>query len=116
MSRTRRRRRSASRILAAILWTGARSPRPVRLPWGAEEEIDDKTDPATFGPLPGWYALSVNEIYGRSRQYRYFLNFQPVATAGYSIYIYHITIDEANQVRRELGLPELPIAGKEGGK
>jgi len=28
--------------------------------------------------------------------------------AGYSIYIYHITLDEANGVRRELGLRELP--------
>lgn len=38
----------------------------------------------------------------------YFQCFQPVAMAGYSIYIYHITIDEANRVRKELGLPELP--------
>ena len=50
----------------------------------------------------------MNEIYGRSQQYRYFLNFEPVAMAGYSIYIYHITLDEANRVRREMGLPELP--------
>jgi hypothetical protein len=28
--------------------------------------------------------------------------------AGYSIYVYHIMLDKANQVRRELGLPELP--------
>lgn len=28
--------------------------------------------------------------------------------AGHSIYIYHITLDEANRVRKELGLPELP--------
>ena len=78
------------------------------------EQIDDKTDTATFGPLPGWYALSVNEIYGRSQQYRYFLYFEPVATAGYSIYIYHITIDEANRVRRELGLEELRVDGGKG--
>lgn len=77
-------------------------------PIGANgEDTGNETDIATLGPLPGWYALSVNEIYSRSRQYRYFLNFQPVATAGYSIYIYHITTDEANLVRRALGLPEL---------
>jgi len=40
--------------------------------------------------------------------YEYFLRFNPIATAGYSIYIYHITLDEANRVRRELGLAELP--------
>lgn len=64
----------------------------------------DRKDPTTFGPQPGWYALSVNEIYGRSRKYRYFLDhFTPVAMAGYSIYIYHISSEEANRVRRELG-------------
>lgn len=64
-----------------------------------------------LGPKPGWYALSVNYIYGRNHQYRYFLNFEPVAMAGYSIYIYHVTFDEANRVRRELGLPELKAEG-----
>ena len=36
-----------------------------------------------------------------------FLNFQPVAMAGYSIYIYHITLADANRERRQMGLPEL---------
>jgi hypothetical protein len=77
-------------------------------PAGLEkEQIDDKTDTATVGPLPGWCAISVNEIYGRSQRYRYFLNFEPVAMAGYSIYIYHITLNDANRVRRELGMSEL---------
>ena len=47
--------------------------------------------PPVNDPQPGWYALSVNHIYDRSEQYRYFLNFEPVARAGYSIYIYHLT-------------------------
>ncbi|MGO8747045.1 MAG: hypothetical protein ACLQNE_13740 [Thermoguttaceae bacterium] len=89
--------------------TSAGSP-----PVGCEtEELVDRTNPATFGPMPGWYALSVNEIYGRSRQYRYFLHFEPVAVAGYSIYVYHIKMDEANRVRREFGMPELRISAKE---
>jgi len=75
------------------------------------EHINGYTDTTAFGPLPGWYALSVNEIYGELRQYRYFLNFQPVAMAGYSIYIYHITLDEANRVRRRNGLTELRTSG-----
>jgi hypothetical protein len=57
-----------------------------------------------FVPRPGWYAVSVNYIYGRDQQYRYFLNFEPVATAGYSIYIYQITPEEANRVQRQAGL------------
>ena len=65
-----------------------------------------------LGPQPGWFATT---IYGFSiqKQSRYFLDhFKPVAHAGYSIYIYHITLDDANRVRRELGLEEL--AGYEG--
>jgi hypothetical protein len=56
-----------------------------------------------LGPQPGWYAISVNELHRRDHQYDYFLRFEPVAMAGYSIYIYHVTLEEANRVRRELG-------------
>jgi hypothetical protein len=59
-------------------------------------------------PEPGWHAVSVNQIHVGSGLYEYFLRFEPVAMAGYSIYIYHVTLEEANCVRRELGLPELP--------
>ncbi len=59
------------------------------------------------GPLPGWYAVCVGRLRDRDCQYAYFLRFKPVATAGYSIYIYHIGVDDANRVREELGLPEM---------
>ncbi|MDR1480603.1 MAG: hypothetical protein LBJ00_16865 [Planctomycetaceae bacterium] len=42
--------------------------------------------------------MSVNYIYGNEKQYRYFLNFGPVAMAGYSIYIYHITPEEIDLI------------------
>ncbi len=58
-----------------------------------------------LGPQPGWYAMSVDRIH--SPEYSYFLNFEPVAMAGYSIYIYHIALGDANKVRRKLGLPAL---------
>lgn len=64
-------------------------------------------------PTPGWAAISVQNLHGRDRRYRYFLRFTPVATAGYSIYIYHITPGEADRVRRELGLPPLQPARAE---
>jgi hypothetical protein len=74
------------------------------------------------GPTPGWYGIDVNHLRGSDLQaadgkgnwrcfddgqFCYFLNFEPTAMAGYSIYIYHIKLDQANRVRRELGLPEL---------
>jgi hypothetical protein len=92
----------------------------------------DLSRPATetrgefLGPHPGWYAIDVNHLHGidgavvdergelrnpagKDLNYSYFQHFQPVATAGYSIYIYHISLDEANRVRKELGLPELRV-------
>jgi len=70
------------------------------------------TPPATE-PQPGWHALSVNKIRSQTRQYEYFLKFEPVAMAGYSIYIYHVTLEDANRIRREQGRPELPMDWQE---
>jgi len=61
----------------------------------------------------GWYAVSVNLLRGhyyhtfdrRGRQrsvrspiYSYFLTREPVGTAGYSIYIYHLTANDVRQL------------------
>jgi hypothetical protein len=87
--------------------------------------------PREMGPLPGWYAIDMNHLHGAKLSatdgeggwqsvgtdgydFTYFQRFQPVAMAGYSIYTYHITLDEANRVRRELGLPELTREGGGG--
>ena len=53
-----------------------------------------------FGSNPGWYALSVNYLYDRTHQYRYFLEYEPVAMAGYSIYIYHIAITSEDKTKQ----------------
>jgi len=68
-------------------------------------------------PTPGWYAVDVNYVAGNPFRvgtqpgaptpgpYWYFQEFTPVAKAGYSIFIYHVTAEEANRVRTQLGLP-----------
>ncbi len=81
-----------------------------------------KGDAAGAGPQAGYFAVSVNYLRGLEFQapngqggweavaredYQYFREFAPIAKAGYSIYIYHITPDQANALRRKLGLPEL---------
>ncbi len=89
----------------------------------AEQSARDSLD-SHAGPVPGWFAISVNALRGEQflifegdaratfhrGSYTWFLRFQPVARAGYSIDIYHITLDEANRARREMRLPELPAA------
>ncbi len=77
-----------------------------------------------LGPQPGYYAVSVNYLRGFTsigppdgkgghaslprHAYAYFRAFQPVAKAGYSIYVYHVTLEEANRARQRYGLPPLP--------
>jgi len=71
--------------------------------WGSypleATDIPHRGMPPANDPQPGWYALSVNYLYDREKQYRYFLNFEPVARAGYSIYIYHLTPVDVERVR-----------------
>ena len=84
--------------------------------------------PDQLGPQPGYFALSVNFLrgaqfsapdgqggwrgIGRHDALTYFRRFRPIARAGYSMYIYHIMPEQANRVRRELGLPPLRVTAK----
>jgi len=69
------------------------------------------------GPQPGWFAISVCLLKGlhtsvpggngkwspSTENFSYFLgNFEPVDRIGYSIYIYHISEDDATTVRAKL--------------
>ncbi len=86
-------------------------PKTSRPPEGPTMQGVFRDSPETLehvGPRPGCYAVSVDSLFSRERQYVYFQHFRSIATAGYSIYIYNITLEDANRVRRELGLPELP--------
>lgn len=101
-------------------------------PQGSGEELtsDGPLGSANaVGPQPGWYAVSVNFLCGMqfgtydadgqwrslpAGAYCYFQDFQPVAKAGYSIFIYHVTEEEANSARQKLGLP--PLAHQENAR
>ena len=52
----------------------------------------------------GWLG---QPVWLRQCRARYFKQFEPVDMIGYSIYIYHITPEEANRARREMGLSEI---------
>jgi 4-amino-4-deoxy-L-arabinose transferase-like glycosyltransferase len=72
------------------------------------------------GPQPGLFAVSANLRAGMPQRVRdqagsiwyaeqdafaYFQKLTPIATAGYSIFIYDVTPEESARVRREMGLP-----------
>jgi len=42
-------------------------------------------------PAPGWHIVSVNQIHAQDPHYRYFLDFEPVNTIGYSLNVYHLS-------------------------
>ncbi|MFN8487155.1 MAG: glycosyltransferase family 39 protein [Caldilineaceae bacterium] len=59
-----------------------------------------------YQPEPGWYAISATELRlglfeaNNVNLYTYFRNKRPVARAGYSIYLYHITYPDTLPVKR----------------
>jgi 4-amino-4-deoxy-L-arabinose transferase-like glycosyltransferase len=76
--------------------------------------------PPRGDPRPGWYAISVTLLHGgtayvpdgaggyehhQGPDYAYFLRARPVASAGYSIWIFHLDEADCARVRSELGLP-----------
>jgi hypothetical protein len=79
----------------------------VEVPVGPQSKRAEQIPSRKLGPLPGWYAVSVNRLVDHNRDYAYFLDLEPVGRAGYSIYVYHLTLDDANALRRQYGLPEL---------
>ncbi len=78
-----------------------------------------------FGPEAGWYVLSTNVLRGSLRlqypvestarsEFQYlesFLEETPVASAGYSIRIYHLECWKANAMRARLGLEAIECDG-----
>jgi hypothetical protein len=95
-------------------------------PRGPVAPVDDEMPTAaTRGPRPGWYAVSVTFLRGyhysipdgkggsdyvNSPAFAYFQEAEPVARAGYSINIYHLSSADCDRIRRRLGMPPLPEA------
>ena len=57
-------------------------------------------------PTPGWYAVSQN-IFQTKDSHRYFQDVSPVAWAGRSIGIFHVTVADANRLRKKSGFPAI---------
>jgi hypothetical protein len=88
--------------------------------------------PADYGPRPGWHAVSVSLLRGfpwrvvpdgqggsqtvSGNDYAYFLELEPAGMAGYSIYIYDVSLAQANRLRRQLGLEPLLDAASGAGQ
>jgi hypothetical protein len=61
------------------------------------------------GIMPGWFALTPAAFLDADGHYRaLFEGMEPVDRIAYSIWIYHVTLEDANRLRRLFGLDELP--------
>ncbi len=87
---------------------------------GPVADLPDLLASRHVGPAPGLQAVSANYLLGipfpvpngqgtqsavPAHGYTYYREFRPIAIAGHSIFIYDIKPEEANRVRRRLGLP-----------
>ncbi len=86
---------------------GFKYPWPPRVSRALQSREQRETE--ITGPEPGWFAVRVNRLRSRSREYAYFLRLKPTDMVGHSIYIYHVTLDDANRIRSELGLPRMEL-------
>jgi 4-amino-4-deoxy-L-arabinose transferase-like glycosyltransferase len=59
----------------------------------------------TIGPQPGWYLLGTNDLYNVDHDYDWFHDLIPVKKIGYSIYIFQVTLEDANRLREQYDLP-----------
>jgi hypothetical protein len=77
-------------------------------------EDQDVRAASELGPVPGWHAISINDLYGykhlghETDQYSYLRQVGPAVRIGYSIMIYYISPGDANRMRRQLGLEAIP--------
>jgi poly(3-hydroxybutyrate) depolymerase len=92
--------------------SGLRYPAPPANPGPAV--AGDPSYTRRFGPYPGDYALDPYHL--KEEKYHYFSHLTPIARVGASIVVYRITREDADRVRRELGLAALDERDDSDGK
>jgi hypothetical protein len=59
------------------------------------------------GPQPGWFLLGTNDLFHVEHEYDWLHSLTPIKRIGYSVYIFHVTLDEVNHIREQYDLPML---------
>jgi hypothetical protein len=76
------------------------------VPIGSHTEEAAATPSERLGPLPGWYCVSAKQIFqSQDTSFDYFRTLVPVDYVADTMQVYHITVDQANELRRKMGLP-----------
>jgi len=67
--------------------------------WPPSGEIPPgEIDVCARGPRPGWYALSVSRVFSEKSEQNYFQYLNPFTTIGHTVYVYHVTQHDADQL------------------
>ncbi len=68
------------------------------------------------GPKPGWYAVSVHQLYSRTKEFAYLFDFPKADMVGYSIYLYHLTEQDVENWNRQHAAEIEAASGKPAAK
>ncbi len=77
------------------------------VPTDARFQTASAGDDTPLGPQPGWFVVSVNKLHDREHRFDYFNDLSPVDWVGYTMPVYHVSLSDANRLRRRYKLPQL---------
>ena len=72
-----------------------------------QEAVGTWREQIRIGPRPGWFLLGANDLFNAGREYEWLWNIAPVKRIGWSTYVFHVTLEEANRLREQDDLPVL---------
>jgi hypothetical protein len=76
--------------------------------WKPERQITGNWQQLVrVGPQPGWFLFGTNDLFHVNHEYDWLHSLTPIKRIGYSVYIFHVTLDEANHIREQYDLPML---------
>lgn len=108
-----------------IAYFGSYTPADIGIPFRLPPRhvpVSERSETTPSGPIPGLFAISVNFLRGyrfflfdekgnrqtlNGTEFTYFQKLKPIGRAGYSIYVYRLSLEDAERLRKELEYPAL---------
>jgi hypothetical protein len=72
-----------------------------------QETVGTWREQIRVGPRPGWFLLGANDMFSAGHEYEWLWSVPPIKRIGWSTYIFHVMLEEANRLREQDDLPVL---------
>jgi len=72
-----------------------------------QEAVGTWREQIHVGPRPGWFLFGANDLFGTGYEYEWLWHVPPAKRVGWSTYVFHVTLEETNQLRVQDDLPAL---------